>query len=221
MLSQTPLVVVDGTLGNAGAAADRTRAHSPFRPRSQPGTCFALGRQSGPCPSEAMVIDARPRAAVAISQKCASSRRVGTPMADPVSGAPLLVPHDDALGERLRRRRWHLVRQLVPDLAGRRVPYLGGACDFWSRAPVQPAHVAVVNLFGVVAQRGTSIEGDALRAVADGGFDRALSKTLIAWSRACTAGSAPSAPAIPVGPVRIPSVGTTSSSAANGCRNVG
>jgi hypothetical protein len=107
-------------------------------------------------------------------------------MADPVTGARgLLVRNDDSLGERLRRRRWRLVRQPVSDLAELRVLDLDGTGDFWSKAPVQPAHVTVINLLeahDLDAPCVTSIEGDALRAdeiLADEEFGLAFSNSLI------------------------------------------
>jgi hypothetical protein len=97
----------------------------------------------------------------------------------------LLVHNEHSIAERMRRRRWRLVRELVPDLAELRVLDLGGTGFFWAQAPIKPAHVTVVNLFE--AQRlddpcVTSIEGDALRAdeiLGDAGFDFVFSNSLI------------------------------------------
>ena len=133
-----------------------------------------------------MRIDARPRAAVAISRKRGRSRHVV--FNDGRSGYGCTRsprPQRDSLGERLRRRRWRLVRQLVPDLAELRVLDLGGTGDFWSKAPVQPAYVTVINLLeahDLDAPCVTSIEGDALRAdeiLADEEFDLVFSNSLI------------------------------------------
>ena len=107
-------------------------------------------------------------------------------MADPATGARgLLVRNDDSLGERLRRRRWRLVRQLVPDLAELRGLDLGGTGDFWSKAPVQPAHVGFINLLeahDLDAPCVTAIEGDALRGdeiLGDEEFDLVFSNSLV------------------------------------------
>jgi len=97
----------------------------------------------------------------------------------------LLVHNEGSLAERLRRRRWRLVRELIPDLAELHVLDLGGTGFFWSRAPVRPAHVTVVNLFEAESLADpcvTSIEGDALRAdeiLAGAEFDIVFSNSLI------------------------------------------
>jgi Methyltransferase domain len=95
-------------------------------------------------------------------------RRVVSMMTRHTTGVRgLLVHNERSMSERLRRRRWRLVRELIPDLAELRVLDLGGTGSFWSLAPVQPAHVTVVNLFEAELLDDpcvTSIEGDALRA---------------------------------------------------------
>ena len=78
----------------------------------------------------------------------------------------LLVGEDNSLAERMRRRRWSLILQHVPRLVDLRVVDLGGTAVWWSRAPVRPRHVTVVNLHeaGEDFPGVTTIEGDALRA---------------------------------------------------------
>ena len=58
----------------------------------------------------------------------------------------LLVDSPNSLGARARRWRWEVFTELFPDVAQMRVLDLGGTVDSWSRAPVRPAHVTVVNL---------------------------------------------------------------------------
>ena len=58
----------------------------------------------------------------------------------------LLVGEDNSLAERMRRRRWSLILQHVPRLVNLQVVDLGGTAVWWSRAPVRPRHVTVVNL---------------------------------------------------------------------------
>lgn len=96
-----------------------------------------------------------------------------------------LVHSEGSISERLRRRRWDLVRALVPDLAELRVLDLGGTGAFWARAPIRPAQVTVVNLLEAELFDDpcvTSIAGDACRAdeyVAGQTFDLVFSNSLI------------------------------------------
>jgi hypothetical protein len=67
----------------------------------------------------------------------------------------------------MRARRWELVRECFGDLSTLRVIDLGGTVEAWRRAPLDPAHVTVLNLF----EPGESDEptllpvtGDACRA---------------------------------------------------------
>ena len=78
----------------------------------------------------------------------------------------LLVGEDNSLAERMRRRRWSLILQHVPRLVNLQVVDLGGTAVWWSRAPVRPRHVTVVNLHeaGESSPGVTAIEGDALHA---------------------------------------------------------
>lgn len=46
----------------------------------------------------------------------------------------------------MRLRRWELVQRLLPEINDLTVLDLGGTVQSWLRAPVQPAHVHVVNL---------------------------------------------------------------------------
>lgn len=54
----------------------------------------------------------------------------------------------------------------VPRLVDLRVVDLGGTAVWWSRAPVRPRHVTVVNLYeaGADSPGVTTIEGNALHA---------------------------------------------------------
>ena len=96
-----------------------------------------------------------------------------------------MVYNPNSVAGRLRRRRWGLVRELVPDLAELRVLDLGGTGFFWANSPVRPAHVTVVNLFEAQFHDDpcvTTIEGDALRAdelLAGEEFDIVFSNSLI------------------------------------------
>ena len=96
----------------------------------------------------------------------------------------LLVGEEESLGERMRRRRWRLLMRHVPGLAELRVVDLGGTAVWWSRAPVKPRHVTVVNLHeaGEDAPGVTAIEGDALSAdelLRGENFDLVFSNSLI------------------------------------------
>jgi hypothetical protein len=102
-----------------------------------------------------------------------------------VSGARgLLVANETSLAERLRRRRWAILRQYVPDLEDLRVVDLGGTAQWWNNAPVVPRHVTVVNLHVTDAEpsKVRSIEGDALHAdelLSSEEFDLVFSNSLI------------------------------------------
>lgn len=96
----------------------------------------------------------------------------------------LLVAEDNSLAERMRRRRWGLILRHIPGLAELRVVDLGGTAVWWSRAPVSPRHVTVVNLHeaGQGSRRVTAVEGDALSAddlLGDQDFDLVFSNSLI------------------------------------------
>lgn len=95
-----------------------------------------------------------------------------------------LVRNENSLSERLRRRRWALIRERVPDLAELSVVDLGGTGLWWSTAPVRPRHVTTINLFNAdqVDPAVTMIEGDALRAdelLSGQAFDLVFSNSLI------------------------------------------
>lgn len=103
---------------------------------------------------------------------------------DTIALRKLLVHEKTSVSERMRRRRWSLILERVPDLASLRVLDLGGTGDWWSSAPVRPRHVTAVNLLEAdkVAPHVTMIEGDALRAdeyVGDQEFDLVFSNSLI------------------------------------------
>jgi hypothetical protein len=89
------------------------------------------------------------------------------PVSDGVSGMRgLLVGNDQAVAERMRRKRWALVTQFFPQLESMRVLDLGGTAIYWSRAPIKPRHVTVLNL-NEPSEDGpgvTAIQGDALDA---------------------------------------------------------
>ena len=84
----------------------------------------------------------------------------------------------------MRRRRWKLILRHVPRLAELRVLDLGGTTVWWSRAPVRPRHITVVNLHepGEGFAGLTAIQGDALRAdelLRGEDFDLVFSNSLI------------------------------------------
>ena len=84
----------------------------------------------------------------------------------------------------MRRRRWKLILRHVPRLSELRVVDLGGTSLWWSRAPVRPRHVTVVNLYepGEGGAGVSAIEGDALRAdelLRGESFDLVFSNSLI------------------------------------------
>lgn len=95
-----------------------------------------------------------------------------------------LVANETSLAERLRRRRWAILRQYVPNLQDLRVVDLGGTAQWWDNAPVVPQHVTVVNLHVTDAESSKvrSIQGDALRAdelLSGEEFDLVFSNSLI------------------------------------------
>lgn len=101
-----------------------------------------------------------------------------------MAGRQLLVGEENSLAERMRRRRWRLILRHLPRLAELRVVDLGGTAAWWSRAPVKPRHVTVVNLHeaGEDAPSLTAVEGDALRAdelLRGEDFDLVFSNSLI------------------------------------------
>jgi hypothetical protein len=97
----------------------------------------------------------------------------------------LLVSNEKSVAERMRRRRWALLQDRVPDLVSLRILDLGGVGMWWANAPVRPRHVTLINLavdppgaFPDIVQ----IEGDALRAdelVAGETFDLVFSNSLM------------------------------------------
>ena len=107
------------------------------------------------------------------------------PYAERVTGLRgLFVGNDQSLAERMRRRRWSLVTQLVPRLQTLSVLDLGGTALFWARSPVRPRDVTVINLHepGDCAPGVTAIRGDTLNAtrlMAGRRFDLVFSNSLI------------------------------------------
>jgi len=94
------------------------------------------------------------------------------------------VVGDDSLGQKMRLRRWARLKQEFPDLEEMRVLDLGGTTVFWSRAPVKPKAVTVINLgaAGEGLPWVTPIEGDACDApklVRGETFDLVFSNSLI------------------------------------------
>jgi hypothetical protein len=99
------------------------------------------------------------------------------------------VESPSSIGGRARSRRWAALLEHFPDLAEMRVLDLGGTVDWWTRAPVRPAQVVVVNLY----EPGDSadpaclpVTGDAcaardvlVAAGRDTSFDLVLSNSLI------------------------------------------
>ena len=97
----------------------------------------------------------------------------------------LFVNNETSLGERMRQRRWEIVRREFPNLSEMKVVDLGGTMDWWVRAPVLPQHVTVVNL--EIGERWeapwlTTLAGDACHAddlLSGQSFDLAFSNSLI------------------------------------------
>src|SRR4051794_13385954 len=78
----------------------------------------------------------------------------------------LFVASDNSLAERLRLRRWKRLLIEYPNLGQMRVLDLGGTAIFWTRAPVRPKFVTVINLKepGQALSWLRPIAGDALKA---------------------------------------------------------
>jgi hypothetical protein len=97
----------------------------------------------------------------------------------------LFVASDASLAERMRLRRWELIRTHLPQIFEMKVLDLGGTVVWWLRAPVRPSHVTIVNLVGSEEEDplwATSITGDACHAdrlVAGQRFDLVFSNSLI------------------------------------------
>ena len=96
----------------------------------------------------------------------------------------LLVHHENSLSERMRRRRWTMILERVPDLSSLRVLDLGGTGVWWANSPVKPLEVTTINLFEAdqVHPSVTMIEGDVLNAdklVNGQEFDLVFSNSLI------------------------------------------
>jgi hypothetical protein len=97
----------------------------------------------------------------------------------------LLVGTDNSVAERMRLRRWSLIREHFPELQHMKVLDLGGTESWWRRAPIMPEHVTMVNLRksnGVEMPGLTSIVGDACYAdklLSGQLFDLVLSNSLI------------------------------------------
>lgn len=96
----------------------------------------------------------------------------------------LFVGTDTSVAERMRLRRWGLIRSELPDLPEMNVVDLGGTLSWWERAPVRPRHVTVVNLAADSQETPwlTSVTGNACDAVsllAGESFDLVFSNSLI------------------------------------------
>jgi hypothetical protein len=104
----------------------------------------------------------------------------------------LIVDGPASLGARTRARRWDLLAELFQDLESYRVLDLGGTAGSWLRAPVRPAAVTLLNLYGgelTVGQEGEAlpnwldiVEGDACdppSAIRETDFDLVFSNSLI------------------------------------------
>ncbi|MBS1692092.1 MAG: class I SAM-dependent methyltransferase [Actinobacteria bacterium] len=95
-----------------------------------------------------------------------------------------LVGTDGSLAERLRLRRWQRLAGEFPELARMHVLDLGGTTVWWTRAPIRPKSVTVINLLepGDGLDWLTPIQGDACDApelVAGRRFDLVFSNSLI------------------------------------------
>ena len=96
----------------------------------------------------------------------------------------LFVTNDKSIAERMRLRRWDVIRSHLPELAQMKVLDLGGTLHWWQRAPVRPSHVTIINLetSGADAPWLTELTGDACRAdelIAGQDFDLVFSNSLI------------------------------------------
>ena len=96
----------------------------------------------------------------------------------------LFVASDNSLAERLRLRRWKHLLLEYPNLEQMRVLDLGGTTVFWTRAPVRPKFVTVINLKepGQALSWLRPIAGDAINApdlIAGDTFDLVFSNSLI------------------------------------------
>lgn len=101
----------------------------------------------------------------------------------------ILVDSPGSLGAKKRAARWDLFQRQFPGIETMSVIDLGGTVEAWRRAPVQPGHVTVLNLF----EPGESDEDrlrpvtgdacDARTALAAGGaptdYDLVFSNSLI------------------------------------------
>lgn len=80
---------------------------------------------------------------------------------------PLLVDGPHSLGNRFRARRWQRLLETFRDFAEFEVIDLGGTVESWSRAPVRPRSVTILNMFepGISSDPSLSpIVGDACNA---------------------------------------------------------
>jgi hypothetical protein len=57
-----------------------------------------------------------------------------------------VVDGEQSIGERMRQRRWELLRSTFPDIESMSVADLGGTAQTWLRGPIRPASVHVINL---------------------------------------------------------------------------
>jgi hypothetical protein len=105
-------------------------------------------------------------------------------LVQPTEVRNLFVNGDRSLGERMRLRRWSRLTEQFPDFQDMRVLDLGGTTEFWSRFPLRPKSVTVVNLDapGDGLPWVMPIKGDACDArtlVGDQEFDLVFSNSLI------------------------------------------
>jgi hypothetical protein len=97
----------------------------------------------------------------------------------------LFVETETSLAERMRLRRWELIRKHLPEIPEMKVLDLGGTALWWLRAPVRPRHVTIVNLDRTQeaeAPWATFISGDACHAdrlISFQRFDLVFSNSLI------------------------------------------
>ena len=93
-------------------------------------------------------------------------------------------PDEDSIGARLRRRRWEQLVRRFPEIDQMRVLDLGGTVEHWQLAPVRPASLVVVNIYGqeTADSHVRTVVGDACRLpdeLRDEHFDLVYSNSVI------------------------------------------
>lgn len=96
-----------------------------------------------------------------------------------------LVEEPGSLGDRSRQRRWEQFVGVFPDLDRMRVLDLGGRLEFWSRAPLRPHSLVLVNLLEGEGRRSEWFEEvradacDLPSTILERGYDLVFSNSLI------------------------------------------